>query len=75
MYKSWMKAALIRMARTFGEAALAYIGTNAVLLTDVSWLGVISAGAMGAVISFLLALTGLPEVEPEEAEEEDPEEE
>ena len=62
-YKKWFKAALIRAARTFGEAALAYIGTGAVVLGDVQWLGVLSAGAFGFVCAMILALTGLPEVD------------
>ena len=61
----WFRATLIRMIRTFAEAALAYIGTGAVLIGDVNWLGVLSAGAMGAAISFLMALAGLPEVKAE----------
>lgn len=61
--KEWAYAVLIRMLRTFGEAAIAYIGTGAVVLNDVNWIGVLSAGAMGAAMSFLLALAGLPEVE------------
>ena len=69
-WKAWLKAALVRAVRTFAEAALAYIGTGAVGITDVNWLGVLSAGAFGAVSSLLLAMTGLPEVEqkPPEAE-------
>ena len=60
--KEWLRATLIRMIRTFAESALAFIGTGAVLIGDVNWLGVLSAGAMGAAISFLMALAGLPEV-------------
>ena len=63
--KEWLKAAVIRAVRTFAEAALAYIGTGAVVLGDVNWLGVLSAGAFGAVTALLLALAGLPEVEKE----------
>lgn len=62
----WAKAALIRAIRTFAEAALAYIGTGAVLLGDVNWLAALSAGGMGFVMAWLLALAGLPEVKPEE---------
>ena len=29
---------------------------------DVNWLAVLSGGVMGAILSFLLALKGLPEV-------------
>lgn len=64
-YKKWAKAALIRAARTFGEAALAYIGTGALVLNDVNWIGVLSSGAFGFVTAMLFALTGLPEVDEE----------
>jgi hypothetical protein len=40
-----------------------YIGTGAVVLGDVNWLGVLSAGAFGAVTALLLAQAGLPEAE------------
>lgn len=60
--KAWFTATIIRMIRTFAESALAFMGTGAVVLGDVNWIGVLSAGAMGAVVSFLLALAGLPEV-------------
>ena len=65
-WKEWAKAALIRAIRTFAEAALAYIGTGAVVLGDVNWLAVLSAGAFGFVTAMLLALTGPPEVKPAE---------
>lgn len=58
----WLKAAGIRAIRTFAEAMLAYIGTGVVGLTDVNWIAALSAGGMGAVISILMALAGLPEV-------------
>ena len=66
MYKEWFKAALIRAIRTFAEAALAYIGTGALVLKDVNWLACLSAGAFGFVCAMLFALTGLPEVKPPE---------
>ena len=66
-WKKFLNATLIRCVRTFAESALAYIGTGAILLGDVNWIAVLSAGAMGFVIAFLMALaTGLPEVKPEE---------
>ena len=60
-WKNWLKAALIRAVRTFAEAALAYIGTGALVLGDVNWLAVLSAGAFGFVTALLIALTGRPE--------------
>ena len=65
-FKDWLKAAGIRAVRTFAEAALAYIGTGAIVLGDVTWLGVLSAGAFGAITALLLALAGLPELKEEE---------
>lgn len=69
-WKKWAYAALIRAIRTFAEAAIAYIGTGAVVLGDVNWLAALSAGGMGFVMAWLLALTGLPEVKPPEVPEE-----
>ena len=62
-WKTWARAALIRAVRTFAEAALAYIGTGAVVLGDVHWLAALSAGGFGFVSAILLALTGLPEAD------------
>lgn len=73
MFKEWLKAALVRAVRTFAEAALAYIGTGAVVLGDVNWLAALSAGAFGAITAILLALAGLPEVKPQQAYQEEPE--
>ncbi len=62
-FKKWLKAALVRAVRTFAESALAYIGTGAIVLGDVDWIGVLSAGAFGFILAIIIALTGLPEVE------------
>ena len=62
-WKEWAKAAGIRALRTFGQAALAYVGSSSIVLSDVNWIGALSAGALGAVISVLMALAGLPEVD------------
>lgn len=75
MYKKWFEAALIRAVRTFAESALAYIGTGALILGDVNWLAVLSAGAFGFVTAMLLALTGLPEVKQDELKPPEEEEE
>ena len=61
--KQWWIAVGIRMIKTFAEGALAVIGTQAAFIHEVNWLMVLSGGAMAAVVSFLLALKGLPEVE------------
>lgn len=61
--KEWWIAAAVRMIKTFAEGALAVIGTQAIFIHEVNWLAVLSGGAMAAVVSFLLALKGLPEAE------------
>ncbi len=60
--KRWLKAALIRAVKTVAETALAVIGTNAAGITDVDWLGVLSACALSGVLALLTCLKGLPEV-------------
>ena len=58
----WLKAAGIRAVRTVAQAALAVIGTSAVL-GDVNWLLVGSSAALAGVVSILTSIvTGLPEV-------------
>ena len=49
--------------KSWAKAALAYIGTGAVVLGDVNWIAALSAGGFGFVTAILLALTGLPEAE------------
>ena len=60
--KDWWIAAGVRAVKTFAEGALSVIGTQAAFLHEVNWLMVLSGGALAAIVSFLLALKGLPEV-------------
>ena len=61
--KALLKPALIRAAWTAGQAFLAAIGTNAVVLSDVNWQVVLSTTALAALISFVKSLLiGVPEV-------------
>jgi chlorite dismutase len=58
--KTWMKAAGIRAAKTFAQAAIAAIGT-AIAMNDVNWLVVLSIAGLAAVLSVLTSVAGLPE--------------
>lgn len=58
----WLKAAAIRTAKTVAETAIAIIGTNTMGITEVNWLGVLSACALSGVVTVLLCIKGLPEV-------------
>ena len=64
--REFVRAAAIRALRTFAEGMLGVVGTTAVGITQVDWLGAASVGATAAVISVLIAVaTGLPEVDTE----------
>lgn len=64
MNKSFWKAVAIRAIRTFAQGMLAAIGTTAVGINQVDWVGAASIGATGAVISVLMAVAnGLPEAQ------------
>ena len=61
----WLKAAAVRTAKTMAETALAVIGTNVMGITDVDWVGVVSAMALSGVVTVLTCIKGLPEVKEE----------
>lgn len=63
----WAKAAGVRALKTVAQTAVALIGTNAIGITEVNWVGVASGAALAGVVSLLTSLAGIPEVEmPEE---------
>lgn len=64
-FKTWIKAAGVRTIKTMAETALAIIGTNAIGVTDVDWVGVLSACALSGVITVLTCIKGLPELKDE----------
>ncbi len=58
----WLKAAGVRTVKTMAETAIAVIGTNTFGITDVNWVGVLSAAALAGVVTVLTCVKGLPEV-------------
>ncbi|MBE6760808.1 MAG: hypothetical protein E7551_00805 [Ruminococcaceae bacterium] len=62
----WLKAAGVRTVKTMAETALAIIGTNTIGITEVNWVGVLSACALSGVITLLTCIKGLPELKEEE---------
>ena len=64
----WTKAALVRAIRTVAQTAVALIGTNAIGITEVNWVGVASGAALAGIVSLLTSLGGIPEVEMPEDE-------
>lgn len=59
---TWWKAACIRAVKTVAQAAIATIGTSAVL-SEVDWRMVVSASLLAGLLSLLTSVAGLPEVE------------
>lgn len=60
--KEWLKAAAVRAVKTMAQAAIAMIGTSAVM-ADIDWKLVLSASIVAAILSVLTSLAGLPEVD------------
>lgn len=60
--RAWAYAAGMRAFKTFCQTAVALIGTNAVGITDVNWVGVASGAALAAIVSLLTSAAGIPEV-------------
>ena len=63
--QKWAKAAGIRAVKTMAQAAIAGIGA-ATAMGQVDWKYVLSASALAGVLSMLMSITGIPEVESEE---------
>lgn len=60
--KEWWKYAGYRSLRTIAQTAIATIGT-AVVMSDVNWLAVLSASVLSGILSMLMSIAGLPELE------------
>lgn len=61
--KQWIKKVGIRTIKTMAETAIAVIGTNAVGITDVDWIGVGSAVLLSGVVTILFNIKEIPESE------------
>ena len=66
--KKWLKAAGVRAVKTVAQAAIAGIGTAAVL-GQVDWKYVVSASVLAGAISILTSIAGIPEAGTEDSEE------
>lgn len=59
--KNFIRAMLIRAARTIAQTAASMIGVSA-LLSDVDWMAVLSASVLAGILSILTSvITDLPE--------------
>ena len=58
---AWLKLVGIRTVKTMAETALGVIGTGAIGIIDVNWLGVLSAVALSGVVTILFNIKSIPE--------------
>lgn len=63
-FLKWLRAAVTRAVRTFAQTATASI-VGAALISDVSWVQVLSASTLAAILSLLMSIGGLPEASEE----------
>ena len=66
-WKEWAKRAGMRAIKTVAQAAVAGIGTAAVM-GGVDWKYVASASVLAGVVSILTSVAGLPELSTTEGE-------
>lgn len=59
----WWAAAGVRALKTFCQAAIATIGSSAVMISQVDWRMVVSSSILAAILSMLTSVAGLPEVD------------
>ena len=64
-WKTWLKAAGVRAAKTIAQTAVVMLTGNMVGIMDVDWIAVLSVSAMAGLISLLTSVAGLPEVKTE----------
>ena len=58
----WSKAAGIRAVKTIAETAISLIGADMVNIVSLDWVIIAGVCATAGVISLLMSLKGLPEV-------------
>lgn len=64
-WKTWLKAAGVRAAKTIAQTAVSMLTGNMVGIVEVDWMAVLSVSAMAGVVSLLTSVAGLPEVKTE----------
>ena len=58
----WLKSVGIKTLKTMAETAIAVIGTNTFGITDVDWLGLLSACALSGILTILFNIKEIKEV-------------
>lgn len=58
--KLYWQDALIRALKTFAQALIAVIGTDAIGITDVDWAAALGVAALAGVLSLLTSVATIP---------------
>lgn len=59
--KKWWLKVVERAVKTFFQSFVSMVATGAVVLSDVDWVYVLSAGALSAVLSIATSIATVPE--------------
>lgn len=59
--KKWLKKTGIKTLKTMAETAMSLIGTNAVGLTDINWVGLGSAVLLSGIVTILFNIQNIEE--------------
>lgn len=59
-FKEFCVAAGIRALKTFAQALIAIIGTDAIGVTDVDWMQAAEVAALAAILSLLMSAASMP---------------
>lgn len=62
-FKKWLVSVGIKTAKTMAETGIAVIGTNAVGVIDVDWVGVCSAMLLSGIVTILFNIKSIKESE------------
>lgn len=61
--KKWLKKVGIKTIKTMAETAISLIGTNAIGITEVDWVGVGSAVLLSGIVTILFNIKNIEEDE------------
>lgn len=64
----WWDKAGTRAIKTIAQAGVSFIGTSAIILSDVNWSHCVSTMILSGIVSLLMSLAGLPEYDDDEIE-------
>lgn len=59
-FTSWLKTVGLKTVKTMAETAIGVIGTSAIGITEVDWMGVGSAVLLSGIVTILFNIKSIP---------------